>query len=146
MVDPRGDAVGEQPGQGAVHRRVRLAENDRKFQRVGERHPGERSEQLLFGESHGTSVAMEETSAHPVDVTRIPVGCPAAMMPLGVGEMATERANRGRSWVCGAVGIATSTWFSASLHGRSAFQPRCGSLSALSRIVDALLPRVCGGQ
>ena len=43
------------------------------------------------------------------------MGCPAAMMPLGVGEVATERANRGRSWVCGAAGIVTSTWFSAFL-------------------------------
>jgi len=55
VVDPSGDAVGEQAAQRAVHRRVRLAEDDRKRQRVGERHAGERIEQLPFGESHGTT-------------------------------------------------------------------------------------------
>ncbi|MCY4449740.1 MAG: hypothetical protein OXE02_12955 [Chloroflexi bacterium] len=80
MVDPPGDAVGEQAGQRAVHRCVRLAEADREFQRVGERHLGKGIEHLSFGESHGTSVATEEPSAHPPYVTRAPMSCRAAMM------------------------------------------------------------------
>lgn len=70
VVDPPGDALGEQAGQDAVHGRVRLAQDDRQLQRVGERHTSERVEQLFFGESHVTSVATGEPYAHSPDVTR----------------------------------------------------------------------------
>ena len=55
--DIPGDAVGQQLGQSAVDRGVRLAQDERQLRRFDERHPGQGVEQLSVGESHGTSVA-----------------------------------------------------------------------------------------
>ena len=41
MADTPGDAVGQQAGQGAVDRGVRLAEDERQLRRIDERRPAE---------------------------------------------------------------------------------------------------------
>lgn len=46
MAHPSHDAFGQQAGQGAVDRGVRLAEDARQLRRVDKRHPAEGVEQL----------------------------------------------------------------------------------------------------
>ena len=52
VTHPPDGAVGQQTGQGAVNRGVRLAENERQFRRIDERHPAEKVQQLSVRESH----------------------------------------------------------------------------------------------
>ena len=41
VAHPSGDAFGQQPAQGAVNGRVRLADDERQLHRVDERRPAE---------------------------------------------------------------------------------------------------------
>ena len=52
VVHPAGDAVGQQVGQGAVDRGVRLAQDARQFRGIDERRPAEGIEHLQVGERH----------------------------------------------------------------------------------------------
>ena len=52
MGDAPDDAVGQQPGQGAVDGSVRLAQDACQLCRVDEWHPAEEMEQPLFGKGH----------------------------------------------------------------------------------------------
>ena len=65
VADPPGDAVRQQAGQEAVDGRVRLAQDERQFHRVGERHLAEEIEQQSVGEGHVSSVAEEGCSGQP---------------------------------------------------------------------------------
>ena len=67
VAHPPHDAVGQQAGQGAVNRRVRLPQDERQFRRVAERRPAEGVEQLLVWQSHMFSVAREGWRGHPSD-------------------------------------------------------------------------------
>ena len=59
------DAVGQQHGQPAMDRRVWLAQDERQFCGIDERHPSEGVEQLLVGEGHVLSVMIERHSGQP---------------------------------------------------------------------------------
>ena len=50
VADPPRVAVGQQAGQSAVDRGVRLAENEGQLRRIDERHPAEGVENLSLGE------------------------------------------------------------------------------------------------
>ena len=50
VAHPPGDADGQEAGQGAVDRGVRLAENEGQLRRIDERHPAEGVENLSLGE------------------------------------------------------------------------------------------------
>ena len=56
VTHPPGDAFGQEAGQGAVDRGVRLAENERQFRRIYERRPAEQVEQLSVGDGHVSSL------------------------------------------------------------------------------------------
>ena len=57
VADAPHDAVGQQTGQGTVDGRVRLAQDERQFRRVDERHSVDGVEQLTVATSHVLSVA-----------------------------------------------------------------------------------------
>ena len=59
------NALGQQGGQGAVDRRVRLAEDACQLRRIDEWRPAEGVEHLLFGHGHSSSVAIEGTGGQP---------------------------------------------------------------------------------
>ena len=65
MAHPPDDAIGQQVGQGAVDRRVRLAEDARQLRRIDERRPAEGVEQLSIGETHTASVAIDRHGGQP---------------------------------------------------------------------------------
>ena len=52
MTDAADQSVGQQASHGSVDRGVRLAENERQFHRIDERHPAEKVQQLSVRESH----------------------------------------------------------------------------------------------
>ena len=65
MAHPPEDAGGQHAGQCSVNRGVRLAENERQFRRIDERHPAEEVENLSIGDCHTMSVAKEGRAVHP---------------------------------------------------------------------------------
>ena len=59
VAHPPNDAFVHQVGQSAVDGRVGLAKDERQLRRFDEGHPGEGVEQVLVGEGHKLSVAIE---------------------------------------------------------------------------------------
>ena len=66
---PPGTPCRQQAGQGAMHRRQRLAQDQGQFPRVDEGHEAKVMQQLLVGDAHVSSVADVRPGGHQASVS-----------------------------------------------------------------------------